>query len=235
MSNNIYGQANQDLFVLEMTKYKKEGFFVELGSQDPINTNNTFTLERNYNWKGIMVEIDDKYLNRYKLERPNSHHIINDARKINYLEEFEKLNVPENMDYLQIDLEPINGSTLQVLEYFDKYIFDKYKFATITFEHDLCYCRNIPSNNSIFHTTRIKSREIFEKRGYIRVFSDISNNYENGFDWIYEDWYIHPDLVDMNNVNEIIEKNKDNYITYNRPDNIYLNVDKMIYYHDIKY
>jgi len=235
MELQLYGQAKQDLFVLQMTKFKRNGVFVEIGSNDPININNTYTLETNYDWKGIMVEYENKFLEDYKLKRPNSIYIINDARKINYVTLFEENNIPKNIDYLQIDLEPGNRSTLDVIENFDEFIFDKYKFATITFEHDICYSRYIPSNNSIFHTTREKSREILKKHGYVRVFDDVSNCHCDGYDWPYEDWYVHPDLVDMNIVNSIIEKNKNNYINYCKIDNMYLNLEKIIYFHDIEY
>lgn len=235
MNLKLNGQSKQDLFVLQMTKFKKNGFFVELGSNDPITINNTYILETNYDWKGIMVEYDNKFLDDYKKVRPNSIHIIEDARNIDYLKLFQDNNVPENIDYLQIDLEPGNRSTLDVIEYFDTYIFNKYKFATITFEHDICFSRYKKSIDSIFHTTREKSREILTKHGYIRVFSDISNTHENNYDWPYEDWYVHPDLVDMDFVNKIITINEKNYIEYNKLDNIYLNINKIIYYHDIEY
>lgn len=235
MELKLNGQSKQDLFVLQMTKFKKNGFFVELGSNDPIKINNTYTLETNYNWRGIMVEYDPKFLDEYKVKRPNSIHVISDARYINYFDLFHDNNVPENIDYLQIDLEPGNKSTLDVIEYFDTFIFDKYKFATITFEHDICYSRYEKSSDTIFHTTRERSREILKKYGYVRVFGDVSNAFENGYDWPYEDWYVHPDLVDMEYVNSIVEKNKNNYIDYDKPDNMYLNLDKIIYFHDIEY
>jgi hypothetical protein len=31
----------------------------------------------------------------------------------------------------------------------------------------------------------------------------------------YEDWYVHPDLVDMSYINYLIEINKDKYVTNN--------------------
>lgn len=239
MNNKItsYSQINQDLFVLMMTKLKKNGYFIELGSNDPEFINNTFILEKYYGWQGIMIDISDKFLSEYKYKRPNSIYIIDDATKIDYVDLFSKNNVPNNIDYLQLDLEPDNESTINVLKYFDKYIFDNYKFATITFEHDIYKARTLENgiSNPIFHYTRNKSREILENHGYIRVFSDVSNKFENNYDWPFEDWYIHPDLIDINYVNEIIEKNKNNYIEYNKPDNVYLKLDKIIYYHDIKY
>ena len=107
--------------------------------------------------------------------------------------------MPLSFDYLQIDLEANNGSTIKTLQKLDNEIFDTYKFATVSFEHDIYHTN--------FENTRFASRDIFKKRGYIRVFEDISN-LGNPF----EDWYVHPDLVDMNYVNNLIEKNRENYI-----------------------
>ncbi len=45
------------------------------------------------------------------------------------------MDAPKNIDYLQIDLEVCNRSTLTTLELLDNTIFNEYKFATVTFEH----------------------------------------------------------------------------------------------------
>ena len=79
-----FGQANQDKFVLNILKEKKNGYFLEIGSNHPININNTYLLETKYDWKGIMVEYQSEYLPMYKEHRPNSIHIINDARTVDY-------------------------------------------------------------------------------------------------------------------------------------------------------
>ena len=50
------GQSEQDKFVLNILKNKKNGYFLEIGSNDPININNSYLLETKYDWKGIMVE-----------------------------------------------------------------------------------------------------------------------------------------------------------------------------------
>jgi hypothetical protein len=188
------GQASQDKFVCNTLKYKTNGFFVEIGSHDYIKHNNTYYLEKQLNWKGIMIDIDMNCLSNWKIHRTNSIHIINDATKIDYLKLFTDNNVPKNIDYLQIDLDVCNRSTLDCLEKLDKTIFDKYTFSTITFEHDI-YTGN-------FFNTQNISRQIFLKRGYILVFPNISCNYL-GKECIFEDWYVHPDLVDMDFVNKI--------------------------------
>jgi len=215
------GQASQDKFTVNVLKGKNNGFFIELGSCDPININNTYILEKTFNWSGIMVELDPVYLPLYKLHRKNSIHIIQDATTINYKQLFIDNNVPKNIDYLQIDLEPENGSTLLTLEKLNNEVLDSYKIAVITVEHDIYRYR---SNSYI---TRNRSREILNNRGYVCVFSDISN--ENN---PYEDWYIHPELVDMNYVNTLIAKNINNYSTYYLPN---ININKKIEHTDIVY
>jgi len=194
------GQAEQDKFVVNILKQKMNGYFVEIGSNHPITTNNTYILENEYKWKGIMVEYDSSFLPLYINHRPNSIHIINDATQINYSKVFMENNVPLLIDYLQIDLEVNNGSTIRTLEKLDKEIFDAYKFATITFEHDIYHTN--------FDNTRLKSRDIFNKRGYVCVFEDINNMGINP----YEDWYVHPDLVDMNYIKILKDNNNKNYV-----------------------
>jgi len=195
------GQAEQDKFVLNVLKNKKNGYFLEIGSNHPININNSYLLETKYDWNGIMVEYDSNFLSLYKEHRPNSIHIINDATEIDYKNVFEQNNMPLSFDYLQIDLEVNNGSTIKTLQKLDNEIFDTYKFATVTFEHDIYHTN--------FANTRLESRNIFAKRGYICVFEDINN--ENN---PYEDWYVHPDLVDINYVNNLIENNKLHYVNH---------------------
>jgi hypothetical protein len=148
-----------------------------------------------------MVEYNDSFLSSYKTLRPNSYHIINDATKVDYAEFFQTNSVPQSIDYLQIDLEANNGSTLQVLQLFDTTIFNNYKFATVTFEHDIYHTN--------FANTREESRKIFDKRGYIRVFADIHNIEPQ---YVYEDWYVHPDLIDMEYVKHLMTTNSKNYV-----------------------
>src|SRR6056300_286294 len=134
-----HGQALQDKFVLNVLKTKKCGTFLELGANHPIDINNTYTLEKDFGWRGIMIEFDEKYLEQYKEHRKDSVHVIADATKIDYKKLLEDNDMPASIDYLQIDLNAGNGSTMKVLEKFDMEVFDNYKFATITFEHDY-YC-----------------------------------------------------------------------------------------------
>jgi hypothetical protein len=194
-----FSQAAQDIFVLYATQNKKNGFFLEIGSNHPTIDNNSYILETQNGWSGLLVEYDNSFESLYKMYRPNSKYIINDARLINYREFLDNNNFPLNIDYLQIDLDADNKSTLYTLLKLNNTVFDKYTFATITFEHDIY--------RGDFYDTRSISREILKNRGYVLVFPDVSV-FVNGSYQPFEDWYIHPDLIDINLFNKINSDNE---------------------------
>ncbi len=49
-------QIFQDLFVLQVLQDKREGFFVEFGATNGRDISNTWLLEREYAWRGILAE-----------------------------------------------------------------------------------------------------------------------------------------------------------------------------------
>ena len=49
-------QLYQDFFVLFQTKEKRNGFFVEFGATNGLSLSNTYLLEKEYDWKGIVAE-----------------------------------------------------------------------------------------------------------------------------------------------------------------------------------
>ena len=197
----FYSQACQDKFIVNILSGKRNGKFLEIGSNDPIHTNNTYLLETTYGWSGVMVEYNDTFLDAYRQHRPRSVYALTDATRVDYASIFQQTNMPAEMDYLQIDLDVDNRSTLTTLELLDTTLFDQHKFATVTFEHDV-YMGN-------YYDTRNASRQIFANRGYVRVFSDVCDHRR---EIVFEDWYVHPDLVDMDHVNRIMEENQGKYM-----------------------
>lgn len=173
----MYSQIGQDLFVLKCLQGKRNGYFLEIGSHDAIHISNTYLLEKEYDWRGIMVEYDPRHVPSYKAHRKSSY-CIQDATTIDFKKLLEPM--PKNIDYLQIDLEEHNGSTIKTLANLHRQVMSEYKFAVVTFEHD--HYREI-------YKTRESSRAIFSQHGYYLVFPNVSD---------FEDWYVHPDLVDMN-------------------------------------
>jgi len=49
-------QILQDLFVLSQLDFKRNGFFVEFGACDGLSSSNTFLLENEFGWNGILAE-----------------------------------------------------------------------------------------------------------------------------------------------------------------------------------
>jgi FkbM family methyltransferase len=111
MSNS---QIGQDLWVLEKTKYKKNGFFVEAGACDGLIFSNTFFLEKDYNWSGICCEPNINYFNLLK----NNRKCLFDNRAL-----YEK-------DELEIEFFPANeiGGTFQDFKEEPSRIIERTKF-----------------------------------------------------------------------------------------------------------
>lgn len=181
-----FSQASQDLFVLYMSQFKRNGTFLEIGSNHPSKHNNTYLLESQYDWKGIMVEINTTFEIMYKIQRPKSLYYIGDSTKAPYFEMLTSNGFPKNIDYLQVDVDVNTGSTIETLIHLNSTVFDEYKFGIVTFEHDIY--------SGDFFDTRRRSREIFEKRGYVLLFPDVSVDW-TGKLCAFEDWYIHPEII----------------------------------------
>lgn len=69
-------QLGQDLWVLERTGYKRNGFFVEFGAGDGVFLSNTYLLEKEFGWQGICAEPNPKFLDQL---RRNRNCIVTDA------------------------------------------------------------------------------------------------------------------------------------------------------------
>ncbi len=200
------GQAFADKFVLNCTGFKRGGYFLELGSREAKSNNNSYILEKEFGWKGVMVDRVNDHKESYESTRPNSIAIIEDATQIDYKKVFEDNNFPSELDFWQLDLEVRDNTALSTLIKINQDILDLYKFSTVTMEHDIY----TGFENAV--ATRNKSREILESRGYYCVFKDILDPPEVCVDYPYEDWWVHPDLVDMEYVKYLQEKNKDKFI-----------------------
>jgi FkbM family methyltransferase len=53
---NSSSQLGQDLFVLSEVNFKKHGYFVEFGATDGVSGSNTWLLEKEFSWNGILSE-----------------------------------------------------------------------------------------------------------------------------------------------------------------------------------
>ena len=54
-------QLFQDVWALCETGFKSNGFFVEIGALDGVELSNSFLLEKNFGWRGILIEPNPAY------------------------------------------------------------------------------------------------------------------------------------------------------------------------------
>lgn len=179
-----FSQSYQDMFVLSMLNGKKNGFFLEIGAYNPTFISNTYLLESSFGWDGISIDIDPNVRGGFVNSRKSTF-ILHDALTIDYKELLLKNNSPKQIDYLQIDIEPLT----QTYDCLMKIPFDEYRFSVITYETDY-YDPATPQD--VKEKVRQESRNFLQNLGYELVVGDVESNI--GFP--YEDWYVDPKIVD---------------------------------------
>lgn len=184
-----HSDTYQDLMAISIANGKRNGTYLEIGSCYPYQGNNTALLEEVFDWKGVSVDFNSDFVKEFNSVRKNKT-IEYDATKLNYDEVLKSMNFPTDIDYLQLDCEPPKV-TYEVLQ---KIPFDKYRFAFITFEHDFYNDKSAPY--------RDWSRSLLISKGYVPIVNDIATSWNRTYS--YEDWWIHPALVDP----EIFQKMK---------------------------
>jgi hypothetical protein len=205
-SQNIkenYSEAYQDMFVLTMLDGKRNGTYLEIGAGNSFYGNNTALLEKDFDWKGVALDICEEFVSAHNNERKNPC-LFKNALTTNYELLLSGMNFPENIDYLQLDCDPPEVTYKILLNI----PFEKYKFAVITYEHDY-YCDETKSFQE-------KSRKYLDSYGYVRVVNNISPDDFRP----YEDWWIHPDLIDNKILNQMLHiddtiKKAENYLLNN--------------------
>jgi len=204
----FYSQANQDKWVCELLDYKVNGFFLEIGAYDGIQTSNTYALEKFLNWDGICIEANTEVFGRLKQNRNriNVHAAVSNydgvcnfgGDRINggvtvvncYTLEtiLTQNNAPKEIDYISIDVE---GHELAILSAFN---FKNWDIKLFTVEHNL-YCDGPEKKDSLF--------KLLTENNFTRVLDnavclDKNPTYLNQ---PYEDWYVNNDYLSALNNN----------------------------------
>ena len=189
-----YSQAGQDLWVLDNLNYKKKGFFLDIGAYDGVKFSNSYLLEKDYEWDGLLIEAHPNSVEKIIKIRSNkclNYAISNENGKV-YFESnegtgskvsnsgieinsitltslFEIYNVPHIIDYMSLDIE---GYEFKALE---KFPFNTHKCLLLTVEHNL-YCDGDKNKNKI--------KKILTENNYRIVKENVESEGKP-----FEDWY----------------------------------------------
>ena len=202
-------QNFQDIFVLSVLDFKEKGFFVEFGASNGIQLSNTYILEKNFGWNGILAE-PAKYLHNDLIKNRNVHIDLDCV----WLSTDEKVKFWELQKDPYCSGIPTYGKKIKkkVLrskgEYFVRtislkdllrrykapYEIDYLSIDTEGTEFEIIqdfdfnkYKFNVISIEHNFNTLdRNKQFELLTSRGYKRVLESISK---------WDDWYIHSSIA----------------------------------------
>jgi hypothetical protein len=191
------GHAFQDLFVLFILNGKTEGTYVEVGSYQPIEHSNTYLMETIFNWKGVSYELNKNWVDNFNSVRKNKT-LYADGTTFDYLNHFKEFNLPQQIDYLSLDIDPPKNTLLAL----KKLPLDQYRFSCISFEHDAYVGKE-------GEDVRKESRQIFLDNGYQLLVPNVTNADKI----IFEDWYIDPSVIKDINI--------ENYSNFNCTEDLF--------------
>jgi FkbM family methyltransferase len=191
-------QFNQDLFVLIQSGFKKNGYFIEFGATNGLDFSNTYILEKDYGWSGILSEpavVWQKDLRQNRSCIIDEHCIWKSSGDtIEFLESGTKSGIRKFIknqktnshryqvktlslnDLLEINHAPKTIDYLSIdtegseLTILEHLDFEKYDIKIITCEHN-------------FSSNREKIYGLLISKGYTRKYPEISMN---------DDWYVKP-------------------------------------------
>ena len=183
-----YSQSLQDIFVLSVLDGKRNGTYLEIGADDGIGINNTYILETEYDWTGLAFEWLKPGWSRYVSQRKNPC-LCEDATKANYSKLLEYYKFPNQIDFLQVDIEPAH----QTLDALKALPHNKYRFSVICFETAIYLGQDM-------HVQQ-EQIDLLTSLGYVMIAKNVSNLGGDPF----EDWWVDPTVVDMDRIAPYIE------------------------------
>lgn len=176
------GVSKQEKFALEMSDYKTNGSYVELGAYHSTDGSNTYYLEKDYEWSGVSFEIVEDRRNEFEQNRTNP--CFGDALKFDYLDYFKRNEFPKQIDYLQVDIDAGYDTHIKPITPFTTLLglitlpLTQYRFNVIVFEHDANMYWRLKSS-------RDAQREILDGLGYTLIWKEE-----------HEDWWIDCATID---------------------------------------
>lgn len=203
---NTSSQLGQDALALWILNSKRDGFFVEFGATNGVTISNTFLLEKEYNWSGILCEPAVVY--KEVLAKNRDCTIVNKCVYINTGEEITFFECEHNdlstiSEFKEKDLHKTsrkNGTqytveTISLADLLEDYsapsTIDYLSIDTegsefnIIKEYDFSRHINIITIEHNYSNNREKIKKFLEEKDFIRIFDSISE---------FDDWYINKEI-----------------------------------------
>ena len=203
-----HSQIRQDLFVLHVLNYKKNGFFVEFGATNGFDLNNTYLLEKDFAWDGILAEPGRVWRNELRKNRPNAiieeRLIWKDSNSVllfneTPMAEFSTIDLLSNRDAHRGHRE--NGAkyrveTISLNDMLELHkaplVIDYLSIDTEGSEYEILSCldfekysfRVITCEHNYSKQRKLIYR-LLTKHGYKRMYEEIS---------LFDDWYVKADF-----------------------------------------
>ena len=167
----------------------ENGFFLDLGCRHPIDKNNTYLLEKYYNWKGLLFDITPLSITQCQEIRVNPSYCM-DVNNNEFVELLSTLDIPQ-FDFISFDIDTPNNKPYP--ESLRHIISSSIPFKFMTYEHDFydAYKKEYENIN------RKTSREFLQDHGYFLLFGDVTQR-EGDISLSWEDWWVNPELVSSN-------------------------------------
>ena len=200
-------QIGQDLFVAALHNGKKNGYFVEFGATDGIGLSNTYMLEKNFSWSGILAEpgknwhkelianrsckidlrcisdVSGKQIAFYESDSP-------ELSTISGLEKSDS-NIRKLKDSYSVETVSLNDllshhKAPKVIDFLsidtegsELSILENFNFKNYKFAIIVCEHNFTQNRENIFN--------LLAAKGYKRVWHEFTQ---------FDDWYILPELID---------------------------------------
>lgn len=159
LNNRWTSQVGQDRTIVDLFDKKKGGFFLDLAANDASFLSNTLTLEQAYDWHGICIEANPKYVASFRGRkcrlaqavvgpRDNEHVKFVFGDVFGGVEGFDNTQTEGSRDFLTVSVARIldDFGAPKVIDYlsldiegaewwvFSTFPWDRYTFKTITIE-----------------------------------------------------------------------------------------------------
>jgi FkbM family methyltransferase len=200
-------QLFQDLFVIDALRYLRNGYYVEFGALDGITSSNTFMLEKEFGWNGILVEPSKHQYEKLKINRPknsiDNRCVYRSSGDFVEFGESQSLGLSALTEYTTLDANNTsfqNYSAIETISLFDLLALyaapRRINFLSMDTEggeYEILRDFNFKYYEIdiivVEHNYKIYRNYIYElltKEGYVRVHSKLSR---------IDDWYIHSRLL----------------------------------------